>query len=160
EEVLAEIGATLRWFLVARAIAMLLVGASTAIALLLLNIPLALLLGVIATLLTFVPYLGPIAAGVPIVLVALLEGPQQALWALIVYTVIQQIEGILFDPLILQRIIRLAPVVTIVSQVLGGVLLGVLGIALATPFAAVMQVFIRRVYREDILGEPRKAGSG
>jgi predicted PurR-regulated permease PerM len=152
-EVLAEINSTLRWFLVARAIAMLLVGVTTAIAMALLGVPLALLLGVIAALLTFVPYLGPIVSTVPIVLFALLEGPEVAFWALVVYTAIQMTEGHLFDPLILQRVIHLPPVVTVVSQILGGVLLGVLGIALATPLAAVMQVVIRRLYREDVLGE-------
>jgi predicted PurR-regulated permease PerM len=154
-EVLGEIGSILRWFLVARAIAMFLVGVSTAVVLMLLGVPLALLLGVIAGLLTFIPYLGPIAAGVPIILVAVLEGFDIAIYALIAYTIIQQIEGTIFDPLILQRVIRLAPVVTLLSQILGAVLLGPLGIALATPLAAVVQVLIRTVYREDILGEPR-----
>jgi predicted PurR-regulated permease PerM len=152
--VLEEIGAILRWFLVARAVAMSLVGLSTAIALMLLSVPLALFLGVLAGLLTFVPYLGPIIAGVPIVIVALLEGPEKGLYALLIYTVIQQVEGNIFDPLILQRVIHLPPAITVVAQILGAVLLGVMGIALATPFAAVMLVLVRRVYREDVLGEP------
>jgi predicted PurR-regulated permease PerM len=152
-EVLEEIGTMLRWFLVARAIAMLLVGLSTAVVLMLLGIPLALFLGVLAGLLTFIPYLGPIAAGVPIIMVALLEGVDMALYALVLYTAIQQIEGNIFDPLILQRVIRLPPVVTLVSQIMGGVFLGPLGVTLATPFITVMQVLVRRVYREDILGE-------
>jgi predicted PurR-regulated permease PerM len=152
--VLGEIGHTLRWFLVARAIAMTLVGVTTAIALWLLGVPLALLLGFTAGLLTFVPYLGPVIAGVPILMVALLEGLPVALYTLLVYTIIQQIEGNIFDPLILQRIVHLPPAVTVTSQVLGGALLGALGLALATPFAAVMQVLVRRVYREDVLGDP------
>ncbi len=157
-EVLGEIGSILRWFLVARAIAMFLVGVSTAIVLWLLGVPLALLLGVIAGLLTFIPYLGPIIAGIPIVLVSVLEGLDIAIYALVAYTAIQQIEGTIFDPLILQRVIQLAPVVTLLAQILGAVLLGPLGIALATPLAAVVQVLIRTVYREDILGEPRLLG--
>jgi predicted PurR-regulated permease PerM len=154
-EVLGEIGYTLRRFLVARAIAMSAVGLSTAVALLLLGVPLALLLGVIAGILTFAPYFGPIAAGVPIVVVALMESPEKALYALVVYTLIQNLEGVVFDPLILQRAIRLPPVVTLGSQMVGAVLLGPLGLALATPFTAVLQVLVRRVYREDILREPR-----
>jgi predicted PurR-regulated permease PerM len=159
-QVLEEVGSTLRWFLVARAVAMTLVGVATAIALILLGIPLALFLGVLAGLLTFVPYLGPIIAGIPIVIIALLEGPDKGLYALLVYTVIQQLEGNIFDPLILQRVIRLPPAITLVSQILGAVLLGVLGIALATPFAAVVLVLVRRVYRENILGEPAEEQKG
>jgi predicted PurR-regulated permease PerM len=153
-QVLDEMGNTLRWFLVARAVAMTLVGVTTAVALWLLGVPLALLLGLIAGLLTFVPYLGPIAAGVPILAFAMLEGMDTMLLTLLAYTVIQQVEGNLFDPLILQRILHLPPVVTIVSQILGAVLAGPLGIAVATPLAAVGQVMVRRVYREEVLGEP------
>jgi predicted PurR-regulated permease PerM len=160
-EVLADVGHSLRWFLVARAIAMLLVGVSTAIALLLMGIPLALLLGVIAGTLTFVPYLGPVLAAFPILAISLLEGPTQALWVLVVYTIIQQIEGNIFDPLILQRVVHLPPAITVGSQLMGSALLGMFGLALATPFAAVMQVIIRRVYREDVLGEsPEKTEPG
>jgi predicted PurR-regulated permease PerM len=155
-DILAEIGYTLRWFLVARAIAMALVGISTGIALWLLDVPLALLLGFVAGLLTFVPYLGPVIAAIPILLVSLLAGPTTALWVLVVYTAIQQVEGNIFDPLILQRIIHLPPAMTVIAQILGSALLGALGLALATPFAAVLQVLLRRVYREDILGEPRE----
>jgi predicted PurR-regulated permease PerM len=152
--IVEEMGTTLRWFLVARAIAMLMVGVSTAILLQILGIPLALLLGTIAGLLTFVPYLGPIAAGVPILVVSLFEGPRQAVLAVGLYTVIQSIEGYIFDPLIMQRVVRIPPAVTVVAQILGGVLFGVLGIVLAMPLAAVSQVLIRRAYREDLLGEP------
>jgi len=154
--ILAEIGYMLRWFLVARAIAMALVGITTGIALALLGVPLALLLGFITALLTFVPYLGPVIAGIPILAVALLEGTTTAIWVLVAYTAIQQVEGNIFDPLILKRIIHLPPAVTVGAQILGSALLGVLGLALATPFAAVMQVIVRRVYREDLLGEPKE----
>jgi predicted PurR-regulated permease PerM len=153
-EVLDEIDHTLRWFLVARALAMLFVGVSTAIALTLLDVPLALLLAFVAGILTFIPYLGPILAAIPIVLVALMDGPDRALITLGVYTVIEQIEGNVFEPLVLKRIIHLPPVVTVVSQLLGGALLGMAGIALATPAAAVGQVLVRKVYRQDVLGEP------
>jgi predicted PurR-regulated permease PerM len=159
-QVLEEIGSTLRWFLVARAVAMSLVGVATAISLTLLGIPLALFLGVLAGLLTFVPYLGPIISGIPIVIIALLEGPDKGLYVLLVYTAIQQLEGNIFDPLILQRVIHLPPAITLVAQILGAVLLGALGIALATPFAAVCLVLVRRVYREDILGEPAEEQAG
>jgi predicted PurR-regulated permease PerM len=154
-EVLGELDSALRWFLVARALAMLFVGVATGIALTLLGVPLALLLAVVAGLLTFIPYLGPIIATVPIVLVALIESPQLALYTLIVYTIIEQIEGNVFEPVVLKRILHLPPVVTIGSQLLGGTLFGMMGIALATPFAAVMYVLTRSVYRTEVLGDPK-----
>jgi predicted PurR-regulated permease PerM len=153
-EVIGEIGYSLRWWLIGRAIAMLMVGLTTWIVLALLGIPFALLLGIIAGLLTFVPYLGPIASTIPIVLFALLEGPQQALWVFLAYTVIQQLEGNVLDPIIMHKLIYIPPVLTIVMQVLMGVVLGVMGIAMATPLAAVL-VVLNKFYRREILGDPR-----
>lgn len=152
-EVLGQLGHTLRWWLIGRALAMTLVGISTAIVLLLLGVRFATLLGIMAGLFTFVPYLGPIVAGVPIVLVSLVEGPQTAVYALLLYTAVQLLEGYVLDPVLMHRLVYIPPVVTIVLQVLLGVVIGVVGIALATPLAAVLVVLVR-VYREDILGEP------
>lgn len=156
-EILAEMGHMLRWFLVARAISMIFVGTATAIALSVLGVPLALLLAVIAGLFTFVPYLGPIAAGVPIGLVALIDGVDSAVVAVLVYAVIQLVEGYVFSPLVLQRTVHVAPAVTIAAQILGGVLLGIAGVAVSTPFVAAAQVLVRRGYREGLLGDPPEA---
>jgi predicted PurR-regulated permease PerM len=120
----------------------------------LLGVDFAMLLGLIAGLLTFVPYLGPIAAGVPIVLFAALDGPQTALWVLLAYTAIQQVEGNVLDPIIMHKLIYIPPVLTIVIQVLMGVVIGVMGIAMATPLAAVL-IVLNRFYRRDFLGDPR-----
>jgi predicted PurR-regulated permease PerM len=160
-EVLADVGYALRWWLIGRAVAMLMVGVTTFVVLLLFGVRFALLLGIIAGLLTFVPYLGPIAAAVPIVLVSLLEGPQQAFWVFLGYTAIQQVEGNVLDPYIMHKLIYIPPVTTIVMQVLMGVVIGVMGVVMATPLAAVL-VVLNRFYRRDLLGdaeaEPVAAG--
>jgi predicted PurR-regulated permease PerM len=153
-QLIGEIGYTLRWWLIGRAIAMAMVGITTAIVLSLLGVRFALLLGLIAGLLTFVPYLGPIAAGVPIVLFGALEGAQTALWVLLAYTAIQQVEGNVLDPIIMHKLIYIPPVLTIIAQVLMGVVVGVMGIAMATPLAAIL-IVLNKFYRQDILGDPK-----
>jgi predicted PurR-regulated permease PerM len=158
-QVLGEIAYTLRWWLIGRAVAMTLVGVSTAIVLGLLGMPFALLLGLIAGLFTFVPYLGPIAAGVPIVLLALLEGPQMALYVLIAYSGIQVVEGYILDPVIMQQLVYIPPILSLVLQVLMAVMLGPLGIAMATPLAAVL-IVLTRFYQTDILGDQSAAETG
>jgi predicted PurR-regulated permease PerM len=152
-EVIGELSYTLRWWLIGRAVAMLMVGATTAVVLSVLGMPVPLLLGTVAGLLTFVPYLGPIAAGVPIVIFALLESPQLAVYVLVAYTGIQVFEGYVLDPLIMQKLVYIPPVLTLVMQVGMAVLVGVIGIAMATPLAAVLLVLVRKVYREDVLGD-------
>ncbi len=151
-ELVGELGYTLRWWLIGRAVAMLMVGVTTWIVLALLGIRFALLLGIIAGLFTFVPYLGPIAAGVPIILFALMDGPEQALWAFLAYFAIQMVEGNVLDPLIMHALVYIPPVVTIIMQVLMGAVVGVMGIIMATPLAAVL-IVLTKFYRQDVLGD-------
>lgn len=155
-----QLGSTLRWWLIGRALAMLMVGVSTTLLLVILDIPLAVLLGIIAGLLTFIPYLGPIVAAIPIGLVALLEGPTDFFWAMGLYAIIQHIEGYVIDPIIQRKVVYLPPALTVALQVFMGVLFGALGIALATPLAAVGMVIVQRSYIERTLGDYDAADEG
>jgi predicted PurR-regulated permease PerM len=151
-QLLYALGHTLRWFLIGQGMAMILIGTSTALVLWLLNIPLAGVLGTIVGLLGFIPYLGPIIGLIPVALVASTEGAWRLLFVLIAYTTVQILEGYVATPLIQHRTVYLPPAFTIVTQILLGTVLGVLGFVLATPLAAVMLV-LARFYRTDILGD-------
>ena len=152
-DVLNSVGDTLRRWLVGRAILMVVNGVATAAGLWLLGIPLALTLGTIAGLLNFVPNIGPIIAGVPAVLIAWTLGPVPALYVLLLYVVLQSLDGYLLTPLIQQRTVSLAPALTIAAQVLFGVLAGTMGLLLATPITAATLVLVRKLYLEDVLGD-------
>ncbi len=151
--VLAEIGRTLAQWLVGKAASMLVVGTLTAIGLSILGVPLALILGIIAGLLDFIPYLGPLMAGVPAVLIAFSDSPTMALYTLGLFGAIQLIEGYLLQPLIEQKTVSLPPALTIVMQVLFGTLFGLAGVALATPLTAVLAVLVTMLYVQDVLGD-------
>ncbi|MGH8176369.1 MAG: AI-2E family transporter [Steroidobacter sp.] len=158
-EILSAIGHTLRWWLFGRVVGMTIVGAVTTFGLWLLDVPLALGLGLIAAALDFVPFVGPIAAAAPGVLVALSNGPTQVAYVVLLYMGIQLIEGYVLTPLIEQRSVRLPPALTIGAQVLLGVLVGALGVVFATPLTAVLVVLIKKLYVEDTLehrAHPRK----
>ena len=152
-EVLALVGETLRHWLVGRAFLMVTNGALTAIGLWLLGIPLALTLGLIAGLLNFIPNIGPLIAGVPAVLIAWTVGPMPALYVLVLYVVLQSLDGYVLTPLVQQRTVALAPALTIAAQVLFGVLAGTMGLLLATPLTAAALVIVRKLYLEDVLGD-------
>lgn len=152
-EIMGAIGFTLRWWLLGRAISMVVVGVSVALGLRLLGVPLALSLGLLAGLLDFVPNIGPIVAAVPAVLLALMNSPMQALYVALLYFAVQTAEAYLLTPLVQQRAVSLPPVVTIMSQVLLGVLLGFMGLLLAEPLAATVLVLIKMLYVEDMLGD-------
>lgn len=152
-EILGELGHTLRWWLLGQSVSMAILGVTTSAMLWLLGIPLALTLGLLTALLTFVPYLGPLIAAVPIVLLALLQGPTQAIYVLLAYTAIQTAEGYVLVPLILQRAVSLPPAMAIGAQVLMGMLSGALGFVVATPLSAALLVLIKEIYVRDILGD-------
>jgi predicted PurR-regulated permease PerM len=150
----ARLRSTLSWWLVGRFINMAIVGAATAIGLMLLGAPLPIALGLIAFVFDFVPYIGPILSVVPAVLVALAEGTHLALYVVALYIGVQSVESYLLTPLIQQRAVKLPPALTILWQMLLGVLFGVLGIMLATPLLAVLLVTVKALYLEPEMHVP------
>jgi predicted PurR-regulated permease PerM len=130
---------------------MAVVGVATTAGLWLLGVPFALALGVVAFVLDFVPYIGPILSAVPAILVAMTLGPMEALYVGLLYFGVQSLESYLLTPLVQQRAVQLPPALTILSQVLLGLLLGGFGLALATPLTAVGVVLVRELYVEDVL---------
>lgn len=152
-EVMSDIGDTLRAWLLGRGIDMLVVTGLTWLGLMLLGMPLALMLAVVAGLLNFVPYIGAIAGAVPAVLVAFGIGPSQALWVGLLFLVIQTVEGYFLAPLIQRRTTRLPPVVTILSQTVFGTLFGIVGLLVAPALAAAILVIVRMVYVRGVLGD-------
>ncbi|HEY5801891.1 MAG TPA: AI-2E family transporter, partial [Burkholderiaceae bacterium] len=158
-EVLDEIGRTLAKWLLGKAASMLIVGVFTSAGLMMLGVPLALILGIIAGLLDFIPYLGPLMAGVPAVLIAFSDSPQTALYTVMLFAGVQLLEGYLLSPLIEKRTVSLPPALTIVMQVMFGALFGLAGVALATPMTAVLAVLISMLYVQDLLGDKVKTPS-
>ena len=142
----------LRAWLVGQLAAVVLIALTTWAGLALIGMPGAVLLGMQAGLVNFIPYLGPVVAAVPILLAATAQGTSMVLWALGVHVVIQTIEGYVLAPLIQRRAVDLSPVLSLAAVLLFGALLGAMGVALATPLVAVLQVAVMRLYVEDQLG--------
>lgn len=152
-EVLAAMGHILRWWLLGQLSLMLLIGAITGLGLWLLGVPLWLALALLAGVLEFIPYVGPILAAIPAVLVALGESVALAQYVILLYIAIQAFESYLLQPLVQHKAVYLPPVLIIFAQIVLGVLLGGLGLLLATPLAAATMVGVRMLYIEDVLGD-------
>ena len=99
------------------------------------------------------PYIGALAGAVPAVLIALGEGPMQALSVAGLFLVVQTLEGNVIAPVVQRRTVELPPVLTIFSQTVLGALFGPLGLILATPMTAAAMVLVRKIYIEDMLGD-------
>ncbi len=152
-EVMAAVGLTLRWWLLGQLISMVILSISTWILLALLGVPQALILSLITGMMTFVPYLGPLIALVPILLVAFLESPQLALYVFLLYMVVQNVEANVIMPIVFHRTAHIPPALGVVSQILFGSLLGFLGFVLAFPLMAVILQSVKMIYVQDILGD-------
>jgi predicted PurR-regulated permease PerM len=152
-EILYEIGETLSWWLIGKGASMLLIGVLTWIGLSIIGVPLALTLGLIAGLLSFIPNFGPILSAVPAILLAFIDSPVSALYVLGLYILVQLIESNLATPMIERKTVELPPVLTIVSQLALAILFGAVGLILATPILAVVMVLIQTLYIQDVLGD-------
>lgn len=152
-ELVEEAGYTLRWWLIGQVISMTIVGVSVSIMMWAFGLPLALVCGLLVGLLGFVPYLGAYLGAVPLALIATPEGSTQVLYVMGAYLGIQLVESYVGLPIIQHRTVYLPPALTIIAEILFGVVLGLLGFVLATPLAAVALVLIR-FYRSRILGDP------
>lgn len=157
-EVLQTLAVTLRQWLVARLIAMVVIGTITGVALALLDVRGAAALGVLAGLLEFVPFFGPIASAVPALGIALLDSPQKALYVLILYLIMQQLEGNVITPLLLERRLDIPPVMTVVTVAALGVVFGVVGMLIAEPLLAVVLVATKMLYVNDVVGDDVQVG--
>ncbi len=149
-EVLGRMDHILRWWLIGRAISMAAVGLLVWLGLTLLDLPLALAFGVVAAILDFIPYFGPILAAAPALLVAFLEGPEQALWVAGLYTLVQGIENWIVSPLVERNVVRLPPALTLGAQVVLGVAGGIVGAAFASPLVAAGMALVNAVWVERL----------
>jgi predicted PurR-regulated permease PerM len=152
-EILYEIGETLSWWLIGKGTSMLFIGLLTWVGLYFIGVPLALTLGLIAGLLSFIPNFGPILSAVPAILLAFIDSPVSALYALALFVGVQLVESNLVTPLIERRTVELPPVLTIVSQLALTILFGAVGLILATPILAVVMVLVQTLYIQDVLGD-------
>lgn len=125
-------------FLVAIFIAIL-----STIGLIILKIDFAIVLGIIAGAFNVIPYLGPILGGIPAVLLALIKSPIKAVGVIIVFAIIQQIDGGFISPRIMGENVGLHPITVIFAVLAGGQLGGIVGMILAVPIAGVVKVILR-----------------
>lgn len=115
----------------------------------LLNVPYALLLGLLAGVLEFIPVLGPIIAAVPAVIIGLSQSLVSGAAVLGFYLVVQQVENNVLVPHIMRRAIGLHPLVTILAVLLGARLVGVAGAILAVPLASVASIILTDILRGE-----------
>ncbi len=146
----------LRGWMIGQAVSSLVVAALTWGGLALLGVPASGGLGLIAGLLDIIPMVGPVIAGVPAVLLAFTVSPMTALWTLVLFLVIQQLQGNFLQPMIQKHAVDVPPGVLLFAVFAAGLTFGFLGVLLSGPLTVVFYVMVQRVYVRTILGKPIK----
>jgi predicted PurR-regulated permease PerM len=153
-EAMEDSARALMLWLKGRLVSMTIVGLLTWIGLMLLGVPAAIALALVAFLLEFIPFLGPILAALPAILLAMTISPTLALWTGGLYLLIQQIEGNVVEPLVQKRAVSLPPVLLLFAVVAGTLLFGISGVILAAPLTVVLFVLVKRLYVREALDTP------
>lgn len=151
DEALGDAGEALRKWMLGQLVSMAIIGLLTGLGLWLIGVPSAMALGLIAGLAEIIPWAGPIIAAIPILVIALAEGPQTALLALGLMLAVQQIEGSLIMPYVQKKAVSLPPALTVFGVVAGGLLFGPVGLIFAAPLLVVVYVLVKRLYVKEAL---------
>jgi len=130
------------WF-GARILCCVFVGLASFFTLKLFNVNYAVSLGLFAGVMDIIPILGPLFAGIIITVFAALDSWIKALFVLIVFILIQQIEGNILTPTLTKKFVGLPPVLVLISLAIGAKLLGILGAILAIPLGGIIYEFLR-----------------
>ncbi len=134
-----------RWFL-GQLVSMTVIGMLFTVALFVIGIPFALLLGILSGLLAFIPFVGPAISVIPPILLALADDPVKALWVILAYAGVQFVEGNIIQPLVMSRAVSLHPVIIVFALLIMGTLFGFVGVLIAIPLVAALHVLVHELW--------------
>lgn len=124
------------------------VGVLIAVGLSIIGVDFALIIGLIAGIFNIVPYFGPVIGAIPAVISALLKSPLSAVYVVILFIVVNQVESSIISPNILGEHVGLHPVTVIFCIISGGYLFGILGVILAVPVTSIIKVTLRYIHNK------------
>ena len=155
---LAEVDEVIGGFIRGQLTVAVLVGVLAIAALSILHIPYAYIIGAWAGLADIIPYVGPIAGGLPAAIVGVVDnGPQSLIGLAIAFTVINQIEGHLLAPRIVGRSVKVTSLAVIVSLLICARIFGFFGLIVAVPLAGLVRVaLVHLVHRPSVVAPPRE----
>jgi predicted PurR-regulated permease PerM len=150
----SQMGAALGAFVRGQLLVASFVGSLSSIALYLFDLPFWLIIGIATGLLNLIPLVGPFFGATLAASVALVEGrPGAAVFIVIVFTLIQQVDNHVITPMVQRARVRLSPLVIVLSLLAGGSLAGLLGVVVAVPSVTVLRIVLGHIWRTRVLGE-------
>jgi predicted PurR-regulated permease PerM len=139
-ELISAMESKVGFYMIGQAFLCLVIGLMALVAYLLIGLPNALVLALIAGVLEAVPMVGPLLGAIPAALVALSIAPGKLIWVILATIVIQQLENSLLVPRIMRKAVGVNPFVTLLSLFAFSTLFGLAGALMAIPIAAMIQL--------------------
>jgi len=139
-----RMGKVMRMLLFGRIVGMVVEGFCTWLLLAAYGVPMAGLLGLLTGLLAFLPNIGAPISGVLMILVGFSGGANMGYYCIMVYVVVQTVDGNIIVPMVAKKTADLAPALVLGAQLIFGVLFGVLGLMLADPLVAMIKIALER----------------
>ncbi|WP_144406998.1 AI-2E family transporter [Paenibacillus sp. IHBB 10380] len=146
-KVMQDIDHALSNFIVGRVVVNVALGVLMYIGFLIIGLPYALLLTVVAIIMNFIPFIGAILSSVPIVIIGLIESPSVAIWSLVVILVAQQIQDNIISPYIFGKQLDIHPLTTIILVLVGGDAFGIIGMIVIIPGYMIVKIVVIKVYQ-------------
>ena len=139
-----EINSVLSKFIQGQLLTALIIGILETIGLFIVGVKYPLILGMIGGVANIIPYFGPFIGAIPAVAVALIESPVKAIWTIIVFLIVQQLDNGFISPKIIEGRLGLHPVTTILAVLIGGEFFGIIGMLISVPIAAIIKIIGKR----------------
>lgn len=139
-----EINSVVSKFIQGQLLTALIIGTIETIALFIVGVKYPLILGMIGGVANIIPYFGPFLGAIPAVAVALIESPVKALWTVIAFIIVQQLDNGFISPKIIEGRLGLHPVTTILAVLIGGEFFGIVGMLISVPIAAIIKIIAKR----------------
>ena len=149
-----EVATAMGSFVRGQLLVALIVGIASSIGMWAIDLPFWLLIGIVAGFLNLIPFLGPVVGGALAALVALLHGDVwQAVWAVAIMILVQQVDNHLITPMIQRARVNLSPLVIVLALIVGAALAGLLGVLVAIPATAAIRIVVGHIWRTRVLGQ-------
>lgn len=143
-EMITEMEAKMGYFIAGQGVLCLVVGGLALIAYLIIGLPNALVLALIAGLFEAVPMVGPALGAIPAGMIALSIAPSKMIWVIVASAIIQLLENYLLVPRIMRKAVGVNPFVSLLAIFAFSSLFGIAGALMAIPFAAIIQMLLNR----------------
>ncbi len=145
--IITDIDKMLSGFIVGRVLVNLALGVLMYIGFLIIGLPYAFLLTVVAVIANFIPVIGAILSSVPIIIVGLTQSPATAVWALIIILAAQQVQDNLIAPYVFGKSMDIHPLTTIILVLGAGNISGIVGMIIIIPVYMILKIIVVRVFQ-------------